>query len=123
MTAQEYCLLIAVLLCLSGYLSTTDATHSKATVSGCCPAKLMVEPSRRGCSSDKDCSGGHKCCRFDCGPVCVPPVATKPGECPPQTSGGKLCTKSCTSDSNCPNNEKCCSSGCGGRYCTAPYTD
>lgn len=29
MTAQVYCLLVAVLLCLSGYLSTTDATQSQ----------------------------------------------------------------------------------------------
>uniref|UniRef100_A0A8C1BN24 WAP domain-containing protein n=1 Tax=Cyprinus carpio carpio TaxID=630221 RepID=A0A8C1BN24_CYPCA len=45
---------------------------------------------------------------------------SKPGECPPQTSG-TLCTTSCNSDSNCPDNEKCCSNGCGS-YCTAPYT-
>uniref|UniRef100_A0A673JE80 WAP domain-containing protein n=1 Tax=Sinocyclocheilus rhinocerous TaxID=307959 RepID=A0A673JE80_9TELE len=38
------------------------------------PVQLTVVPSRRGCSSDKDCPGGHKCCRFDCGPVCVLPV-------------------------------------------------
>ena len=34
----------------------------------------MVEPSHRGCSSDEDCPGGHKCCRFEFGPVCVLPV-------------------------------------------------
>uniref|UniRef100_A0A671MLW8 WAP domain-containing protein n=1 Tax=Sinocyclocheilus anshuiensis TaxID=1608454 RepID=A0A671MLW8_9TELE len=51
---------------------------------------------------------------------CLFPVSfTKPGECPPQSSG-RLCTRSCRSDSNCPNNKKCCSNGCG-RYCNAPY--
>uniref|UniRef100_A0A671L517 WAP domain-containing protein n=1 Tax=Sinocyclocheilus anshuiensis TaxID=1608454 RepID=A0A671L517_9TELE len=43
-------------------------------LNGFCPARLTVVPSRRVCSSDKDCPGGHKCCRFDCGPVCVLPV-------------------------------------------------
>uniref|UniRef100_A0A671SJ11 WAP domain-containing protein n=1 Tax=Sinocyclocheilus anshuiensis TaxID=1608454 RepID=A0A671SJ11_9TELE len=42
---------------------------------------------------------------------------SKPGECPPQSSGRRSCTRSCRSDSNCPNNKKCCSNGCG-RYCT-----
>uniref|UniRef100_A0A672L7G9 WAP domain-containing protein n=1 Tax=Sinocyclocheilus grahami TaxID=75366 RepID=A0A672L7G9_SINGR len=120
MTARVYCLLIAVLSCLFGYLSVTDATRTtgEKILGGYCPAKLMVVPSRRGCSSDGNCSGGHKCCQFDCGPVCVPPVS--PGECPPQSSGRRSCTRSCRSASNCPNNKKCCSNGCG-RYCTAPY--
>ncbi|XP_042568408.1 waprin-Rha1-like [Cyprinus carpio] len=77
MTARVYCSLIAVLSCLSGYLSITHATQ-----------------------------GGN---------------TAKPGECPPQTSGRRLCTTSCNSDSNCPTNEKCCSNGCG-HYCTPPYT-
>uniref|UniRef100_A0A673HYI3 WAP four-disulfide core domain 2 n=1 Tax=Sinocyclocheilus rhinocerous TaxID=307959 RepID=A0A673HYI3_9TELE len=84
-----------------------------------CLGKLTVKPSRRGCSY-RNCSGGHKCCQFDCGPVCVPPVSTKPGECPPQSSG-RSCTRSCRSDSNCPNNKKCCSNGCR-RNRTAPYS-
>uniref|UniRef100_A0A673MTE1 WAP domain-containing protein n=1 Tax=Sinocyclocheilus rhinocerous TaxID=307959 RepID=A0A673MTE1_9TELE len=71
--------LIAVLLCLFGYLSITDATRT----------------------------AGEK--------------ISKPGQCPPQSSGRRSCISSCKSDSNCPNNEKCCSNGCG-RYCTAPYT-
>uniref|UniRef100_A0A671SH17 WAP domain-containing protein n=1 Tax=Sinocyclocheilus anshuiensis TaxID=1608454 RepID=A0A671SH17_9TELE len=56
-------------------------------VDGYCPVKLTVVPS------------------------------PKPGECPPQSSGRRSCTRSCRSDSNCPNNKKCCSNGCG-RYCT-----
>uniref|UniRef100_A0A673HHP0 WAP four-disulfide core domain 2 n=1 Tax=Sinocyclocheilus rhinocerous TaxID=307959 RepID=A0A673HHP0_9TELE len=98
-----------------------NASFEAVMMDGYCPATLAVLPSRRGCSSDTDCSGGHKCCRFDHGPVCVPPVSTKPGECPPLSSVRRLCTWSCTSDCNCPNDEKCCSNGCG-RYCTAPYT-
>uniref|UniRef100_A0A8C1WAC8 WAP domain-containing protein n=1 Tax=Cyprinus carpio TaxID=7962 RepID=A0A8C1WAC8_CYPCA len=53
--------------------------------------------------------------------LCHVSITAKPGECPPQTSGRRLCTTSCNSDSNCPTNEKCCSNGCG-HYCTPPYT-
>uniref|UniRef100_A0A8C1J0M7 WAP domain-containing protein n=1 Tax=Cyprinus carpio TaxID=7962 RepID=A0A8C1J0M7_CYPCA len=49
-------------------------------VDGLCPARLTVVPSHRGCTSDKDCPGGYKCCQFDCGPVCVPPVFSDPGD-------------------------------------------
>ncbi|XP_048041386.1 WAP four-disulfide core domain protein 2-like isoform X2 [Megalobrama amblycephala] len=118
MTARAYCSLGAVLLCLSACWSTADTA---VAVSGQCPAKLMVVPSLKGCTSDRDCSGGHKCCRFDCGPVCVPPVFTKPGECPSKNSGAVKCGDLCAYDSDCPNNEKCCSSGCG-HQCMAPCT-
>uniref|UniRef100_A0A671LTR0 WAP domain-containing protein n=1 Tax=Sinocyclocheilus anshuiensis TaxID=1608454 RepID=A0A671LTR0_9TELE len=50
------------------------AFSSRDRLDGLCSAQLTVVPSHRGCSSDKDCPGGLKCCRFDCGPVCVPPV-------------------------------------------------
>ncbi|XDV26058.1 hypothetical protein PO909_029856 [Leuciscus waleckii] len=82
---------------------------------------LTVVPSRRGCTSDTDCSGGHKCCQFPCGPACVPPVFTKPGECPSTKTGRGNCAELCYYDSDCPNNEKCCSNGCG-HECMAPYT-
>ncbi|XP_077086696.1 uncharacterized protein LOC143738592 [Siphateles boraxobius] len=117
MTARVYCSFSAVLLCLSACLSTTDAG---VVVSGQCPATLTVEPSRRGCTSDSDCFGGHKCCKFPCGPVCVPPVFTKPGECPSTNFGAGLCAELCCYDSDCPNNEKCCSNGCG-HQCMAPF--
>ncbi|XDV31174.1 hypothetical protein PO909_033926 [Leuciscus waleckii] len=75
MTAQVYCSFSAVLLCLSACLSTIDAgVLASSVVSGQCPATLTVVPSRRGCTSDRDCAGGHKCCKFPCGPACVPPV-------------------------------------------------
>ncbi|XP_039535196.1 merozoite surface protein CMZ-8-like [Pimephales promelas] len=80
MTIRVYCSFGAVLLCMSACLSTTDAG---VVVSGQCPATLTVEPSHRGCTSDRDCCGGHKCCPFPCGPVCVPPVFMKPGANPP----------------------------------------
>ncbi|CAM4606773.1 unnamed protein product [Leuciscus chuanchicus] len=57
------------------------------SLSGQCPATLTVVPSRRGCTSDRDCSGGHKCCKFPCGPACVPPVFRKPAAEPPKPPG------------------------------------
>lgn len=55
-------------------LVSSNNSLESSLVSGQCPATLTVVPSLKGCASDRDCSGGHKCCRFDCGPVCVPPV-------------------------------------------------
>uniref|UniRef100_A0A672NKZ1 WAP domain-containing protein n=1 Tax=Sinocyclocheilus grahami TaxID=75366 RepID=A0A672NKZ1_SINGR len=69
-----------------GYSRTGLRTTALEDIYG--PAKLTVVPSRRGCSSDRVCSGGHKCCRFDCG---GPP---KPGECPPQSLTRGSCTRS-----------------------------
>ncbi|XDV31059.1 hypothetical protein PO909_033832 [Leuciscus waleckii] len=89
-------------------------------VSGQCPATLTVVPSRRGCTSDRDCSGGHKCCKFPCGPACVPPVFTKAGECPSTNFGAGTCAELCSYDSDCPNNEKCCYNGCG-HQCMDPF--
>ncbi|XP_039503142.1 WAP four-disulfide core domain protein 18-like [Pimephales promelas] len=117
MTVQVYCLFSAVLLGLSACWSTT---HAGVLVSGRCPAMLTVMPSRRGCTSDRDCSGGHKCCQFPCGRSCVPPVFTKPGECPSKKIGAETCDDLCHYDSDCPNNEKCCSNGCG-HQCMAPF--
>ncbi|XDV31067.1 hypothetical protein PO909_033840, partial [Leuciscus waleckii] len=91
-----------------------------SVVSGQCPATLTVVPSRRGCTSDRDCSGGHKCCKFPCGPACVPPVFTKAGECPSTNFGAGTCAELCSYDSDCPNNEKCCCNGCG-HQCMDPF--
>ncbi|XDV31975.1 hypothetical protein PO909_002890 [Leuciscus waleckii] len=122
MTARVYCLLSAVLLCLSGCLSTTDAgSFGFSVVSGQCPAKLKVVPSRQGCSCDRDCSGGNICCQFPCGHVCVPPVFTKPGECPSVQPEAGECAQLCVYDSDCLNNEKCCSNG-HRHQCMDPYT-
>ncbi|XP_058626420.1 whey acidic protein-like [Onychostoma macrolepis] len=104
MTAQVYCLLTAVLLCLSGYLSATYVTPSQTD-------KFCQE-----CSSDGDCPGGDKCCPFDFEPVCILPDSTKPGVCPPKTLLGGSCARSCA----CLN-RKCCRNRCG-HCCIAPYT-
>uniref|UniRef100_A0A673M1J0 WAP domain-containing protein n=1 Tax=Sinocyclocheilus rhinocerous TaxID=307959 RepID=A0A673M1J0_9TELE len=120
--ATRLCVLV---LCasLSGWGYSRTGLRTTALVDGYCPAKLIVVPSRRGCSSDRDCSGEQiewKCSAFSDSLSCVC-ITAKPGKCPPQSLGRRSCTRSCESDSNCPNNEKCCSNGCG-RYCTAPYT-
>ncbi|XP_077064001.1 uncharacterized protein LOC143715951 [Siphateles boraxobius] len=129
MTARVYCSLSAVLMCLSACLSTTDAgsfgfiqpEEDRFQMSGQCPAKLKVVPSRRGCSCDRDCSVGHKCCQFPRGPACVLPVFTKPGECPSTPPEAGECAQLCDYDSDCPNNEKCCSNG-RVRQCMDQYT-
>ncbi|KAK7156736.1 hypothetical protein R3I94_006697 [Phoxinus phoxinus] len=135
MTSRVCCSLSAVLLCLSACLSSTDAgsfgflhleerTFQNTTsvlVTGQCPAKLKVVPSRRGCSCDGDCSAEHKCCQFPFGPACVLPVFTKPGECPSAQPEAGECAQLCAYDSDCPNNEKCCSNG-RERQCMDPYT-
>uniref|UniRef100_A0A673NMN6 GPI-anchored CFEM domain protein A-like n=1 Tax=Sinocyclocheilus rhinocerous TaxID=307959 RepID=A0A673NMN6_9TELE len=118
MTARAYFSLIAVLSCLFGYLSITHAIQRRATVDGLCPERLTVVPSRRGCASDEDCPGGHKCCRFDSGPVCVLPVFMKPGHCPiPEMI--PLCAESCFHDFQCPATQKCCPTT-GGFACSEP---
>lgn len=123
MSARLSCSLSALfLLCLCGcWSSTLAAPRLNGTVLFHCPGKLTVVPSSRGCVSDRDCSGGHKCCVFDCGAVCVPPAFTKPGVCPRRRFGAGVCAEYCVNDSDCPSNEKCCSNGCG-HECTPPYT-
>ncbi|CAL8254262.1 unnamed protein product [Arctogadus glacialis] len=81
---------------------------------GQCPRALPdEEPSIRGCTRDQDCPGGHKCCVFDCGAVCVAPAFRKPGVCPPRRGGVGLCAEFCSEDNDCPHHEKCSSNGCG----------
>ncbi|XP_026113794.1 WAP four-disulfide core domain protein 2-like [Carassius auratus] len=118
MTARVDFSLIAALWYLFGYLSITHAIQRQNTVDGFCPATLTFVPARRGCSSDEDCPGGHKCCRFDCGPVCVLPVFMKPGQCPlPEMI--PLCAESCFHDGQCPATQKCCPTT-GGFACSEP---
>ncbi|KAK9953772.1 hypothetical protein ABG768_015899, partial [Culter alburnus] len=67
MTARVYC---AVLLCLSGCFSTTDAAPGQNfTVAVYAAGKVKIVGYRRGCASDRDCTGGYRCC----GDVCMPP--------------------------------------------------
>ncbi|XP_048033665.1 uncharacterized protein LOC125259788 [Megalobrama amblycephala] len=122
MTARVYC---AVLLCLSGRLSTTDAAPGPGfTVPGYSPGKVTIVGSPRGCASDRDCSRGYRCS----GAVCVPPAFSdepfkKPGVCPIRQYAAEMCARirfrPCADDSDCANNEKCCSNGCG-RQCMPP---
>ncbi|KTF82219.1 hypothetical protein cypCar_00034729 [Cyprinus carpio] len=119
MSARVCCSVSVLLLCLSGCLTTTDAAPGRnCTVLGHCPAKLTVVPSSRGCVSDKDCSGGHKCCVFDCGAVCVPPAFMKPGRCA-LPKGTPMCAEYCYHDGQCPAEQKCCPTTCG-HACSEP---
>ena len=45
--------------------------------SGNCPTHFNGIPSLSACMSDGDCPENHKCCTFENGPVCVPPVISK----------------------------------------------
>ncbi|KAK7878628.1 hypothetical protein WMY93_030464 [Mugilogobius chulae] len=72
----------------------------------------------RGCTSDDDCRGDHKCCSNGCGMVCMEPMRdTRPGTCPPPMPHllphFAPCRDQCTEDNQCPPFLKCCYSGCG----------
>ncbi|XP_067096340.1 WAP four-disulfide core domain protein 3 [Osmerus mordax] len=126
MHSSAICGVIVLFLAFVDFSTVCNAeSESNFTVTlpkaGHCPRRLNVVPSKRACDCDEDCPGDHKCCVFDCGAVCVPPVFKKPGVCPPRRWGAGMCAEFCSDDSNCPNNEKCCSNGCG-HQCIAPYT-
>ncbi|XP_016384304.1 perlwapin-like [Sinocyclocheilus rhinocerous] len=142
MPARVCCSLIAVLLCLSVYLSTTDArvrVTVKRTVQldkellpakpGVCPINnlqvAVLGMCVESCSHDSDCPNDEKCCSNGCGHQCMPPYAAKPGVCPInnlQVAVLGMCVESCSHDSDCPNDEKCCSNGCG-HQCMPPYAE
>ncbi|XP_039903755.1 WAP four-disulfide core domain protein 3-like isoform X2 [Simochromis diagramma] len=82
-----------------------------------CPQHLNLALSRKGCN---DCPRDHTCCVYNGYEVCIPPVRTKPGECPRTHLTVGLCGKLCSNDNDCPGKEKCCSTKCG-RNCIAPY--
>ncbi|XP_042613350.1 waprin-Phi1-like [Cyprinus carpio] len=132
MNARVCCSLIAVLLCFSVCLSTTDAKkHAKVKRNvrlfpakpGVCPDdKDMIGTCVEDCFGDSECPDDEKCCSNGCGHVCMHPYkAEKPGSCPKPVGFG-LCAEMCSGDSNCPNNQKCCSNGCG-HQCMAPYKE
>uniref|UniRef100_A0A8C5ADD4 WAP domain-containing protein n=2 Tax=Gadus TaxID=8048 RepID=A0A8C5ADD4_GADMO len=119
---------LTIVMCAFFSTEFSVATETKENVTvaspkqGQCPRALPdEEPSIRGCTRDQDCPGGHKCCVFDCGAVCVAPAFRKPGVCPPRHWGVGMCAEFCSEDNDCPHHEKCCSNGCG-HQCTAPYT-
>ncbi|XDV45635.1 hypothetical protein PO909_013699 [Leuciscus waleckii] len=134
MTAQVYC---AVLLCLSGCWSSTEAALGQNTgekiyvKQGECPnTKYEAEVCARirfvSCADDRDCDKREKCCNNGCGRQCMAPDTVKPGVCPNTNFEEIRCfmkgKELCADDSECPNKEKCCSTACGGRQCTAPVT-
>nr|XP_024662316.1 NF-X1-type zinc finger protein NFXL1 isoform X2 [Maylandia zebra] len=84
-----------------------------------CPRHLNLALSHKGY---EDCPRDHICCVYDGEEVCVPPVSTKPGVCPPRRLDFGHCAEICSNDRDCPNNEKCCSNGCG-HECMAPLSE
>ncbi|XDV45654.1 hypothetical protein PO909_013714 [Leuciscus waleckii] len=77
MTARVY---FAVLLCLSGCLSTTEAALGRSTVKpGVCPrrkyeAAMCPQIRFLSCANDSDCANNEKCCSNGCGLQCMAPV-------------------------------------------------
>ncbi|XP_016363099.1 WAP four-disulfide core domain protein 3-like [Sinocyclocheilus anshuiensis] len=124
MKARVCCSLIAVLLCLSVYLSTTDAKKLVTAKPGVCPIYnldgAVFIACLELCSRDGNCPNDEKCCSNGCGHQCMPPYKVKPGVCPRRFLGVGLCKGLCVNDIDCPKDEKCCSTKCG-RKCTHPY--
>uniref|UniRef100_A0A8C2EGH3 WAP domain-containing protein n=1 Tax=Cyprinus carpio TaxID=7962 RepID=A0A8C2EGH3_CYPCA len=113
MNARVCCSLIAVLLCLSVCLSTTDP--------GVCPDdKDMIGMCVEDCFGDSECPDDEKCCSNGCGHQCTPPYDAKPGVCSDDKDMIVTCVERCFGDSECPDDEKCCSNGCG-HVCMPPY--
>uniref|UniRef100_A0A8C2EHV9 WAP domain-containing protein n=1 Tax=Cyprinus carpio TaxID=7962 RepID=A0A8C2EHV9_CYPCA len=127
MTARVCCSLIAVLLCLFVYLSTTDAKEYVTAKPGVCPIfsldGAVLKPCLKLCFLDRNCPDDEKCCSNGCGRQCMPPYKEKPGVCPkiyPEDDMLEDCAELCSQDGQCPDDEKCCSNGCGQR-CMPPY--
>ncbi|XP_077070043.1 uncharacterized protein LOC143722546 [Siphateles boraxobius] len=128
MTARVYC---AVLLCLSGCWSSTEAALGRNTANpGVCPSRKYkpgkcARISFVSCADDSECANNEKCCSNGCGLQCMAPVTANPGVCPSRKYKPGKCARirfvSCADDSDCANNEKCCSNGCG-LQCMAPVT-
>ncbi|XP_016367540.1 WAP four-disulfide core domain protein 2-like [Sinocyclocheilus rhinocerous] len=129
MKARVCCSLIAVLLCLSVYLSTTDAkklvtgngeAQPKKAKPGVCPIfnldGAVFIACLELCSHDGKCPNDEKCCSNGCGHQCMPPYKEKPGVCPKINLEDDMigdCAEMCSQDGHCPDDEKCCSNGCG----------
>uniref|UniRef100_A0A671T8F3 WAP domain-containing protein n=1 Tax=Sinocyclocheilus anshuiensis TaxID=1608454 RepID=A0A671T8F3_9TELE len=107
MTARVYFSLIAVLLCLFGYLSLTDATRPAAKPGRCPPQSSGRRSCTSSCKSDSNCPNNEKCCSNGCGRYCTVPYTVKPGQCP-KPKNIPLCAESCFHDGQCPATQKCC---------------
>ncbi|XP_067303563.1 waprin-Phi1-like [Pseudorasbora parva] len=130
MTALVLC---AVLLCLSGCLSSTEAATELNTGNpGVCPSRVYKAEkcpliSFLSCADDSDCAENEKCCSNGCGLQCMAPVIEKPGVCPRGNIDPAVCAMTsfrwmCDYDSDCAKNEKCCHNGCV-LQCMAPVTE
>ncbi|XP_016379716.1 WAP four-disulfide core domain protein 18-like, partial [Sinocyclocheilus rhinocerous] len=102
MTARVYFSLIAVLSCLFGYLSITEATHGQtiAKPGKCPPQSLGRRSCTRSCESDSNCPNNEKCCSNGCGRYCTAPYTVKPGQCP-KPKNIPLCAERCFHDGQC----------------------
>ncbi|XP_043091350.1 WAP four-disulfide core domain protein 2-like [Puntigrus tetrazona] len=119
MTVQVYCLLTAV-LCLSVYLSTTDAAQSQTVKPGACPPENLVGGlCTKTCAVDAKCPGTDKCCSNGCGRHCMPPYIVKPGRCPkPEKVSPSV--QGCTYDGQCASTLKCCPAS-SAQACAEPH--
>ncbi|XP_067302791.1 WAP four-disulfide core domain protein 2-like isoform X2 [Pseudorasbora parva] len=118
MTALVLC---AVLLFLSGCLSSTEAATGLNT-GGWCPRGRYTEEECTwirfvSCADDSDCAKNEKCCYNGCGLQCMAPAPVKPGVCPRGQFDREFCARArfrwmCDYDSDCAKNEKCCHNGC-----------
>ncbi|XP_059402102.1 WAP four-disulfide core domain protein 5-like [Carassius carassius] len=113
MTARLYCSLIAVLCCLSGYLSITDVTEGQtAAKPGECPPQTSGSLFNGSCNGDSDCPNDEKCCGNGSGNYCTAPYTVKPGQCP-KPKRVPECADLCFHDGQCPATQKCCPTTCG----------
>uniref|UniRef100_A0A3Q3G6I1 WAP four-disulfide core domain 2 n=1 Tax=Kryptolebias marmoratus TaxID=37003 RepID=A0A3Q3G6I1_KRYMA len=110
------CSIIAALLLASCLFVLSYADQTKP---GICPETFNTLLPVPPCDHDSECPGTEKCCKFDYGSVCAPPIETrrltwnKPGRCPKHfASFAPL--KPCRRDRDCPGAEKCCVFGHGG---------
>ncbi|XP_067303562.1 whey acidic protein-like [Pseudorasbora parva] len=130
MTALVLC---AVLLCLSGCLSSTEAATGLNTAGnpGVCPRRIYTAEECKwirfvSCTDDSECANNEKCCSNGCGLQCMAPATEKPGVCPSRNINPAECAMTsfrwmCADDSDCARNEKCCHNGCV-LQCMAPVT-
>nr|XP_033794536.1 balbiani ring protein 3-like isoform X1 [Geotrypetes seraphini]XP_033794537.1 balbiani ring protein 3-like isoform X1 [Geotrypetes seraphini] len=108
--------------------TTAQGEHKVTDVPGNCPSELDGLSCTSGnqtslCSSDGTCTGGDKCCKYNCKFQCVKPVQDKVGICPDWDESicpySRPTAGSCTNDDQCEGKLRCCCNGCK-RRCVAP---
>ncbi|XP_037540430.1 perlwapin-like [Nematolebias whitei] len=80
---------------------------------GHCPKYFESFAPLKPCHSDRDCPGSDKCCVFDYGSGCAPPIFLQPGICPRGPLNKPPIAPQCDNDEDCSGDEKCCFNGCG----------